>query len=64
MFRKVFSTLVLGAVAAAAYYAYKNRGKIDGKLEEEKVIHFISEDEADASSETKKKAKMETEKNK
>ena len=39
--RKLVGVLFLGAVAAAAYYAYKNKEKIEEKLEDEKVVHFI-----------------------
>ena len=33
--------LFWGAVALTAYYAYKNRAKIEDKMEDEKVVHFI-----------------------
>jgi len=39
--KKWVSAFFLGAVAATAYYAYKNKEKIEEKLEDEKVVHFI-----------------------
>ena len=39
--KKWVNAFFLGALAATAYYAYKNKEKIEEKLDDEKVIHFI-----------------------
>ena len=39
--KKWVSYFFLGALAASAYYAYKNKEKIEEKLEDEKIVHFI-----------------------
>ncbi len=43
MFKKLVSTIILGTVAAAAYYLYKNRNGAADKTADDKVVHFIPE---------------------
>ena len=38
---KIMSKIFWGAVAAGAYYLYKNKDKLSEKTEEEQVVHFI-----------------------
>jgi len=70
MFKKLVSTILLGTVAAVAYYVYKNRDGAEDKTDDDKVVHFIEDkidspvaaDAGTAVEKPKRKTKTQTEK--
>ena len=61
MFKKLVKAVVLGTVAAVAYYTYKNRNKDEEKIDDENIVHFIDEPKEEVTEEkaveTEKKTK-------